>query len=148
MKPFSSLDPVLSRFLSKMPTHIAVTFSEEQLEEIRKQLGDRQWQVHPFDLRLSFPIFNRWFYLVILAGRERRHHKRSDQQLNLKQGEWGIPLNFNTISNLLACVTFILILIPALFGLSYLYASVESEDNQAPSAIEESIDRILSDWGL
>ncbi|MBP0015280.1 MAG: hypothetical protein J7545_23220 [Roseofilum sp. SBFL] len=144
MKPFSPLDPVLSRFLSKMPTHIAVTFSEEQLDEIRKQLGDRQWQVHPLDLRLSFPIFNRCFYLVILAGQERRHDKRS----NSPQGEWGIPLNFNTISNLLACVTFILILIPALLGLSYLYASVESEQNQAPSAIEESIDRILSDWGL
>lgn len=143
MKPFPSIDPVLSRFLAKIPTHIAVTFSEEQLEEIKKQLGDRQWDVHPVDLRLSFPVLNRWFYLVILAGRERRHPKRS----NLQSGEWGVH-HFHYISNLLACVTFILILIPALLGLSYLYASVESEQNQSPSAIEESIDRLLSDWGL
>jgi len=144
MKPFSPIDPVLSRFLSKMPTHIAVTFSEEQLEEIKKQLGDRQWQRHPVDLRLSFPVLNRWFYVVILAGRERRRRERS----TVEQGDWGIPLNFDYLSNMLACVTFILILIPALLGLSYLYASVESEGNQAPNAIEESIDRILSDWGL
>ncbi|MDJ1176704.1 hypothetical protein [Roseofilum capinflatum] len=144
MKPFSPIDPVLSRFLSKMPTHIALTFSEEQLEEIKKQLGDRQWDMHPVDLRLSFPVFNRWFYLVILAGRERRHHQRPDSEA---WHSW-IPLNVQYLSNLFACVTFILILIPALLGLSYLYSSVQSEENQAPSVVEESIDRFLTDWGL
>ncbi len=143
MKPSCSFDPVLKRFLSQIPTEVAVTFTTEQLEEIRKQLGDRQWHLHPLDVRLSFPIFGRWFYLVILAGRERRKQPRQQQ-------EWGKISQFtwNYFTNFLTCTTFILILIPAILGVCYLYGSEELGENQTPGVLEERLDQLFSNWGL
>ncbi|MDJ1182317.1 hypothetical protein [Roseofilum casamattae] len=143
MKPSSPTDPVLKRFLDNIPTDIANSFSEEQLNEIGKQLRDRRWTEHPIDVRLSFSILARKFYLVIFAGRDRRQVRRPS-----RTRKPFFSINLSYFKNLLACATLLVILMPALFGLSYLYTSVQSEEEHIITPVEQGIDRLLSHWGL
>lgn len=67
-----SQDPVISRFLEKMPEHVADSFTEEQLSHIRNAIGAREWGRHKVDLRGTVKFFKWRYYYVVLAGRNRR----------------------------------------------------------------------------
>lgn len=67
-------DPFLSRLLNRMPEHIVQSFTDAQLEALRSAMvnPDR----HKLDIRLSIPTPFKRFYLVFLAGPERRSKAR------------------------------------------------------------------------
>lgn len=67
-------DPFLSRLLNRMPETMVESFSDAQLEALRSAMvnPDR----HKLDIRLSIPTPFKRFYLVFLAGPERRSQAR------------------------------------------------------------------------
>lgn len=67
-------DPFLSRLLNRMSPTMVDSFSDAQLEALRSAMvnPDR----HKLDIRLSIPTPFKRFYLVFLAGPERRSKAR------------------------------------------------------------------------
>ena len=80
MKRLEHVDPVFDQLFAKIPPEITDTFTEEQLEAIKKAFSSRNWARHPLDLRVSVPIPGLRFYLVLLAGSERRSKQRLQYQ--------------------------------------------------------------------
>lgn len=77
-------DPALQSLLSKMPTNVANSFTEEQLSHLHSALGARSWKKHSVDIRSTFPIpfVKRRIYFVLLLGRNRRELTRREKQLS------------------------------------------------------------------
>ena len=48
------------------------TFTPAQIDEIKKAFSGRSFTSHTVDVRHSFSLFGKSYYLVVLAGRERR----------------------------------------------------------------------------
>ena len=69
-------DAFIARFLARIPRDIAQSFSDAQLEAIVAAFGTRRWRDHPIDIRLTIPLVGRAYYLVVLAGAERRSRRR------------------------------------------------------------------------
>ncbi len=74
-------EPVILRFLEKMPERVADSFNEEQLSHIKNAIGAREWGAHKVDLRGTIKFFRWRYYYVILAGRNRR--TLSDKELRI-----------------------------------------------------------------
>ncbi len=96
------------RLLANMPEDVGNSFTDLQLTMIEHALEGGRWQVHPVDLRLSIPLLWRRFYLVLLAGPERRSPER-------RRGE-RIHRPIRTIANLVTFAFFLLLLVPAAVG--------------------------------
>jgi len=75
--------PALIRLLSQMPTEVAGSFSDEQLDALQEAIKDRAWKGHTIDIRPTFVLpFLPWsFYLVFLFGRNKRHLSSSEQNI-------------------------------------------------------------------
>ncbi|MBE7381466.1 MAG: hypothetical protein F6J95_008660 [Leptolyngbya sp. SIO1E4] len=73
--PFSK-DSALERFLKRLPEEVADSFTVEQLQAMQSALQTTQWRRHPVDLRLTIPILWKKFYVVLVAGPERRSNQR------------------------------------------------------------------------
>ncbi len=71
-------DPLVNRILNRMPAHIVDSFTEIQLESLRQALA--QPKRHLIDIRLSIPTLFQRFYIVFLAGPERRSLERLRQE--------------------------------------------------------------------
>jgi hypothetical protein len=73
-------EPAIKSLLSRMPTDVAGSFSEQQLTHLFTAIGDRSAGRHAVDLRGTFKIpFHRWrFYYVFLVGRNRRDLTRQE----------------------------------------------------------------------
>lgn len=67
---------VVKRMLASIPSEILSTFTEDQLAELKKVLMERANQSSPVNIRVSLPFFQRRFYFVCLAGKERRSLQR------------------------------------------------------------------------
>lgn len=67
-------DPFLSRLLNRMPESIVESFTDAQLEALRSAMVNPAR--HKLDIRLSIPTPFKRFYLVFLAGPERRSKER------------------------------------------------------------------------
>ena len=74
-------DAFVARFLGKIPSDIAQSFSDAQLEAVVAAFGTRRWRIHPVDIRLTIPLVGRAYYLVLIAGLDRRssQRRRSDR---------------------------------------------------------------------
>ena len=72
MKSTQYTDPNFEQFFAKIAPEVANTFTEEQLEAIKKGFASRTWTRHSLDVRISVPIPGLRFYMVLLAGSERR----------------------------------------------------------------------------
>lgn len=70
-------DPFHTLFFSRIPGEVAPSFSPAQLDAVKRAFGARAAGVHAVDLRFSLPIGRRAWYVVFLAGRERRISDRS-----------------------------------------------------------------------
>lgn len=97
------------RLLANMPAEVADSFTELQLEMIEHALERGPWQGHVVDVRLSVPLLWRRFYLVILAGPERRSAQRREGE-RARHPLW-------TVANTILIALFILLSIPAILGL-------------------------------
>ena len=69
-------DAALERFLKNLPEDVASSFNLEQLQAMQSALQATQWRKHPIDIRLSVPILWKTFYVVLVAGPERRSRQR------------------------------------------------------------------------
>lgn len=69
-------DPFLDRFLRRLSPELAESFTQAQLAAVKIAFGGRAWGAHPVDIRTSFPFLWRRYYIVLIAGRERRAAKR------------------------------------------------------------------------
>lgn len=67
-------DPFLSRLLNRMPESVVESFSDAQLEALRSAMVNPAR--HKLDIRLSIPTPFKRFYVVFLAGPERRSKAR------------------------------------------------------------------------
>ncbi len=68
-------DGFIARFLSQVPAPVAATFTETQLGAIKDfVINDRARQV--LDIRWTIPLIWFRFYIVVVAGAERRSPRR------------------------------------------------------------------------
>ncbi len=83
--PVPKADDLRSKLLGKLPTELADSYSDEQVEGIRILLGDRTWGRHSIDSRGTFSLpFMRWrYYWVFLLGKNRRAYTRTEKHLSL-----------------------------------------------------------------
>lgn len=65
-------DPFLNQFFDRIPKDVAATFTDAQLDAVKRAFGARSWGAHSIDLRFSLPLPWRRFYVVFLIGKERR----------------------------------------------------------------------------
>ncbi|WP_071518511.1 hypothetical protein [Geitlerinema sp. PCC 9228] len=80
MKFLRSQPTYNSRILQQLPPEITASFTSEQLQAIKQAFGNDQWQQHPVDIRTTISLVGLKFYLVILAGREKRSRDRLRQE--------------------------------------------------------------------
>ncbi len=69
-------DPFLERFFSRISREMAESFSDEQLLAVKQAFADQVGRDHAIDLRLSLPLLFRRYYMVFIAGPERRDQSR------------------------------------------------------------------------
>ena len=70
-------DPFLRQMFARMSPGAKFLFTPAQIDEIKKAFSARSHTSHAFDCRHSISLFGKSYYLVILAGRERRSVPRS-----------------------------------------------------------------------
>jgi hypothetical protein len=69
-------DAFTARFLSRLPSDLALSFSPEQLAAVRLAFGARYRVQHAFDLRHTLHLPWGRYYLVLLLGRAARRPAR------------------------------------------------------------------------
>jgi hypothetical protein len=76
-KSTSGLNSLFNRIFSSLSAEQRATFTAEQREALRKAFNQVGWKKHALDLRVSVPVPGRaGFYIVLLAGEERRSPDR------------------------------------------------------------------------
>lgn len=65
-------DPFFRQMFARMSPGAKFTFTAAQLDEIKKAFGARSRTSHGLDMRRSLRLFGKSYYVVLLAGRERR----------------------------------------------------------------------------
>ena len=62
--------------LENLPPSLREGFSSEQRAALREAADRCNWGGHATDIRLSIPLISKRYYLVLLAGEERRNRDR------------------------------------------------------------------------
>jgi len=75
--PNTGIDFFTKRFLARMRPEVAASFTPEQLAAVRLAFGMRYAMDHSVDVRRVVTLPWGRFYLVLLAGRDRRAEGRS-----------------------------------------------------------------------
>jgi hypothetical protein len=77
-------EPAIQNLLSRMPEHVADSFSDDQLLHLKLSLGSRNWGQHKVDFRgtLPLPFFKSKIYYVFLMGRNHRNLSRREQLIS------------------------------------------------------------------
>lgn len=65
-------DPFLQQMFARMSPGAKFTFTPAQIDEIKKAFSARSRTSHALDVRRSIRLFGSSYYVVFLAGRERR----------------------------------------------------------------------------
>ena len=95
-------EPSVRKLLSRMPSDVADSFSDDQLIHLKVALGSRQWGRHKIDFRgtFSFPFVSSRFYYVFLMGKNHRDLSRSEKVIS------ALTLSLFTSLLILLCVMF------------------------------------------
>ena len=78
-----SRDPFLEQFYTRIPAEVAGTFTDAQLDAIKRAYGARTRGAHGFEIRKSFPFLWMRLYIVLLMGREKRGFGRLSREQGL-----------------------------------------------------------------
>ncbi|HKY19207.1 MAG TPA: hypothetical protein VJL82_09765 [Rhizomicrobium sp.] len=70
-------DPFLQQMFARMSPGAKFTFTPAQIDEIKKAFSARSHTSHALDFRRSICLFGKSYYLVLLAGGERRFVPRA-----------------------------------------------------------------------
>ena len=105
-----SADGFISRFLSRVPADVAATFSQAQLLAIRDFVtSNRERQA--VDIRWTIPLIWFRFFIVVVAGPERRSAARLTAERAAR------PIL--TWSNVIVIAVFLAMLLTSLVGMNY-----------------------------
>ncbi|WP_413171274.1 hypothetical protein [Anabaena azotica] len=144
-KKKQDINPLRENFFAQVSPEIAATFTKEQIEALQKGFPSREWNDHSIDLRISFPVSLISFYLVILAGEERRSKQRLQYEKNL------YPLW--TPGNIFFIMVFSFIIITGSFSTLVFFKSLVHAKRQAvfPTSIpwienRNDCERANRDW--
>lgn len=74
-------DPVIAQLLGKLPDEMRSSFSEAQLRALKIALGHRAWDKHALDFRWTLKFWQWQYYLVVVAGRNRRTMTARERRL-------------------------------------------------------------------
>jgi hypothetical protein len=96
-------DHNFERLFAQIAPEIANTFTDKQIEALKRGFGYQRLSSHFLDIRVSVPIPGLRFYLVLLAGSERR----SRQRLHFEKGLYP----FWTPSNILFLIGLLIIIL-------------------------------------
>lgn len=84
VKPKKTINPILfEQIYGEISPEIAKTLTVEQTEAINNFYNNHEWQDHPVDVRVSVSIPFMPFYLVLLAGEEKRSKQRRQYEKSL-----------------------------------------------------------------
>jgi hypothetical protein len=77
-------EPAIQNLLSRMPSKVSASFSDEQLLSLKVAIGSRSWGKHKVDFRGTFPMpfFKSKIYYVFLMGRNHRDLTRQEQLIS------------------------------------------------------------------
>ena len=70
-------DDFVAHYFRMIDPAVAASFTKEQRIALRTMFGGRGATRHPVDIRCTFPLGWRRFYLVLLIGRDRRKFIRA-----------------------------------------------------------------------
>jgi hypothetical protein len=70
----------VEQLLRRMPVEDAETFSPRQVECLSAALRGCLRTRHPLDIRFTLPVWRARYYLVLLAGRDRRALSRREEE--------------------------------------------------------------------
>jgi len=112
MTDLKATDPFLAQFFSRIPADVAATFSDAQVDAVKRAFGARSWGAHSIDLRFSVPLPWRRYYVVLLVGKERRDPER------LRLERLLYPLNL--LTSAFAFIAFLSVIAVPLLALAYL----------------------------
>jgi len=62
--------------MAHLPAAVRDSFTETQVHALGEAAERCRWGEHPTDIRLSIPLLTKRYYLVLLAGEERRCAER------------------------------------------------------------------------
>ncbi|TVP61430.1 MAG: hypothetical protein EA343_14265 [Nodularia sp. (in: Bacteria)] len=117
MKNSQYFHPNFEQFFQRISPEVKKTFTQEQLQAI-KMACESSNQNHPgLNIRLSLKVFRSKFYIVLLAGKERR----SKQRLQDKNTVY--PLR-NPVNVLFLLGLFIIFIISSFAILSLVFPSI------------------------
>ena len=105
-----SADGFIARFLSRVPADVAPTFSQAQLLAIKDFVITNRARP-PVDIRWTIPLIWIRFFIVVLAGPERRPAERLAAERAAR------PIL--TWSNILVIVVFLAMLLTSFVGMNY-----------------------------
>ncbi len=67
---------LFTTLFNQLPQRLRESFSAEQKAALREAAVRCTWGKHPTDVRLTIPLFSKRYYVVLLAGEERRSRER------------------------------------------------------------------------
>lgn len=70
----------IQSLLARLPRQDLETFTEAQLDALANAADQCKWGQHPTDIRLSIPLLWKRFYVVLIAGEERRNSQRRAEE--------------------------------------------------------------------
>jgi hypothetical protein len=77
MTPHQRADASFDQIIARVPPESKASFTAEQMDALKLAFRQVNWKSnHTIDIRLSIPLFKRGFYIVFLAGQERRSQQR------------------------------------------------------------------------
>ncbi len=83
-------DGLFKAILSRMSEPERLTFGDDQIESLKHACAQIRWDKHPVDIRLSIPVLIARYYLVLLAGPDRRGAaRRKDERARHPFWRWG-----------------------------------------------------------
>lgn len=121
MKNSPKADSAFDKFFERITPEIATTFTDTQLNAIKEVFSSTSiGSNHSVDIRFSLPVWGRRFYVVFLAGPERRSLKRiRTQKINARA--W-------TPANIIVISLFFILLITSLFSVYYSAIKISSSE--------------------
>ena len=100
--------------LGSMDPEIVRSFTEGQLQELKRVVSATKSRRLPIDIRITVPFFWRRYFITVLAGPERR----SAERLKRERAKHAIF----TFANVCFFVFLLVLFIPALIGLVHILA--------------------------
>lgn len=73
---------LIESLLARMPPAMQESFTAEQVAALRHAAWRSKFATHPVDIRWTIPFLNKPFYMVLLAGPERRSSARRQSERN------------------------------------------------------------------